>query len=86
MVEGAPRNSFMHSLLAKGRLLYTHDATIEALCSRLQEIGERDSRLQLLLPREMEETYGLDVEVVHGRATYRNYRRFETGGRLVTPN
>ena len=48
VVEGAPRNSFMHSLLAKGRLLYTHDATIEALCSRLQEIGERDSRLQLL--------------------------------------
>jgi predicted nucleotidyltransferase len=24
-VEGAIRNSFMHSLLAKGRLLYTHD-------------------------------------------------------------
>ena len=24
-VEGAVRNSFMHSLLAKGRLLYTHD-------------------------------------------------------------
>jgi hypothetical protein len=47
---------------------------------------ERDSRLQLLLPREMEETYGLDVEVVHGRAPYRNYRRFETGGRLVTPD
>jgi hypothetical protein len=34
----------------------------------------------------MEERYGLDVEVVHGRATYRNYRRFETAGRLVTPN
>ncbi|MEO8368973.1 MAG: hypothetical protein ABI806_07240 [Candidatus Solibacter sp.] len=48
IVEGAPRNSFMHSMLAKGRLLYTHDATIEALCSRLQGIGERDSRLQLL--------------------------------------
>ena len=48
VVEGAPRNSFMHSMLAKGRLLYTHDATIEALCSRLHEIGERDSRLQLL--------------------------------------
>jgi hypothetical protein len=45
---------------------------------------ERDNRLQLLVPREMEETYGLDVEVVHGRASYRNYRRFETGGRLVT--
>lgn len=44
---------------------------------------ERDGRLQLLVPREMEETYGLDVEVVHGRASYRNFRRFETGGRLV---
>ena len=28
------RNSFMHSLLAKGRLLYTHDETIAALCAR----------------------------------------------------
>ena len=27
-VEGSVRNSFMHSLLAKGRLLYTHDQTI----------------------------------------------------------
>src|SRR3982075_489448 len=27
-VEGSLRNSFMHSLLAKGRLLYTHDQTI----------------------------------------------------------
>jgi len=47
-VEGAVRNSFMHSLLAKGRLLYTHDETIAALCSRLQEIGERDTQMQLL--------------------------------------
>ena len=46
-VEGAVRNSFMHSLLAKGRLLYTHDETIAALCSRLHEIGERDTLLQL---------------------------------------
>ena len=28
MAEGAIRNSFMHSFLAKGRLLYTHDETI----------------------------------------------------------
>ncbi len=28
IVEGAVRNSFRHSLLAKGRLLYTHDETI----------------------------------------------------------
>jgi phage gp36-like protein/aryl carrier-like protein len=47
-VEGAVRNSFMHSLLAKGRLLYTHDETIAAMCLRLQEIGERDTQLQLL--------------------------------------
>ena len=37
----------MHSLLAKGRLLYTHDETIAALCARLHEIGERDTQLQL---------------------------------------
>jgi hypothetical protein len=47
-VEGSVRNSFMHSLLAKGRLLYTHDVTITALCAHLQEIGERDTQLQLL--------------------------------------
>jgi hypothetical protein len=47
--EGAVRNSFMHSLLAKGRLLYTHDETIAALCARLHEIGERDTQVQLLV-------------------------------------
>src|SRR6266478_3706175 len=47
-VEGAVRNSFMHSLLAKGRLLYTHDQTIADLCAKLHEIGERDTQVQLL--------------------------------------
>ena len=47
-VEGSLHNSFQHSLLAKGRLLYTHDETIAALCARLHEIGERDTQLQLL--------------------------------------
>ena len=47
-VEGSENNSFFHSFLAKGRLLYTHDQTIEALCHRLQEIGERDTQVQLL--------------------------------------
>lgn len=46
-VEGSLRNSFMHSFLAKGRLLYTHDDTIADLCVRLGEIGERDTQLQL---------------------------------------
>ena len=47
-VEGAIRNSFWHSLLAKGRLLYTHDQTIADLCARLSEIGYRDTQVQLL--------------------------------------
>lgn len=47
-VQSAIRNSFMHSLLAKGRLLYTHDETIGELMARLQEIGERDTQVQLL--------------------------------------
>jgi predicted nucleotidyltransferase len=48
LVEGSVANSFMHSFLAKGRLLYTHDESIAALCQRLQTIGERDVQLQLL--------------------------------------
>lgn len=47
-VEGSIHNSFMHSFLAKGRLLYTHDQTIADLCARLGEIGDRDTELQLL--------------------------------------
>ena len=47
-VEGSLGNSFFHSFLAKGRLLYTHDLTIAELCSRLQQIGERDTEIQLL--------------------------------------
>jgi hypothetical protein len=46
--EGSIRNSFIHSLLAKGRLLYTHDETISDLCARLLEIGDRDIQHQLL--------------------------------------
>src|SRR5436309_9764755 len=47
-VEGSIHNSFMHSFLAKGTLLYAHDPTIEDLCGRLMHIGERDTELQLL--------------------------------------
>lgn len=48
IAEGAIRNSFMHSLLAKGRLLYTYDDSIAAMCERLQGLGESDRKLQLL--------------------------------------
>ena len=48
IVEGSVANTFMHSLLAKGRLLYTHDETIATLCERLHLMGDRDRQLQLL--------------------------------------
>jgi hypothetical protein len=47
-VEGSVQNSFMHALLAKGRLLYTHDETIVRLCDGLSELGARDREIQLL--------------------------------------
>ena len=47
-VEGSLRNSFMHTFLAKGRLLYTHDESIAGMCERLGEIGARDTGIQLL--------------------------------------
>jgi hypothetical protein len=35
-------------MLARGRLLYSHDETIVELCASLEEIGERDRQFQLL--------------------------------------
>ena len=48
LVQGASQGSFMHSFLAKGRLLYTHDETIARLCDGLHELGARDREVQLL--------------------------------------
>jgi uncharacterized protein len=48
VVEGSLHNSFLHSFLAKGRLLYSHDPTIADLFGTLRDIGNRDTRLQLL--------------------------------------
>jgi hypothetical protein len=48
IAEGAVRNSFAHSFLAKGRLLYSHDPTLAALCGALPSLGERDTQLQVL--------------------------------------
>jgi predicted nucleotidyltransferase len=48
LAEGSIRNSFMHSFLAKGRVLYTHDDSIADLFARLSEMGERDRQIQLL--------------------------------------
>jgi hypothetical protein len=46
--EGSLHNSFIHSFVAKGRLLFTHDPTIADLHERLRTIGDRDTRVQLL--------------------------------------
>ena len=48
LAEGAVHQSFMHSFLAKSRVLFTHDDTIAELCVRLRTIGERDTHLALL--------------------------------------
>ena len=48
IVDGSLHNSFVHALLAKSRLLYTHDETIADVCRRLNDIGARDTQVQLL--------------------------------------
>jgi hypothetical protein len=48
LAEGSVHQSFMHSFLAKSRVLFTHDDTIRDLCDRLQRIGERDTSMALL--------------------------------------
>jgi predicted nucleotidyltransferase len=48
VVEGSVQNSFMHSLLVKGRLVFTHDETITSLCRGLTELGSRDREIQVL--------------------------------------
>lgn len=48
MVSGVLQHSFMHSLLAHARLLYTHDETIADLAAALTTLGARDARVQQL--------------------------------------
>ena len=48
VVEGAVRNTFVHSFLTKGRLLYTHDETIAEMFAGLATMGDRDRQMELL--------------------------------------
>jgi predicted nucleotidyltransferase len=48
ILEGSIENAFMQSLVAKGRLLYTHDETIADLFASLSEVGRRDRQAKLL--------------------------------------
>ena len=47
-VEGSVRNTFVHSFLTKGRLLYTHDESIAEIFAGLSIMGERDRQMELL--------------------------------------
>lgn len=46
-IEGAVRNSFMHALVAKSRLLFTTDPTIETIFDEIQKLGDHDRQIQL---------------------------------------
>jgi hypothetical protein len=48
MVEGSLHGSSMNSFLAKGRLLYTKDPTIETLFASLRTRGQRDTAILML--------------------------------------
>jgi len=47
MLEGSLQNSFMHSCIAKSKLLFTRDETLKELYQDLHAIGGRDKELQL---------------------------------------
>jgi hypothetical protein len=59
--------------------------------SRLDVTYGFEPRLDMMVPLLMEEQHRTarplrDSEVITGRATYSNYRRFETGGRILPPD
>jgi predicted nucleotidyltransferase len=48
MMVGAIQSSFLHSTLMKGRLLFSHDETVEELFANRHTLGARDREIQLL--------------------------------------
>lgn len=48
LVEGNLQSSFFHSMLERGRFLFTRDETLRELWSRGERVGSRDRGLQLL--------------------------------------
>lgn len=47
-LEASIRNTFQHSMYARGRLLYSKDPSIEELFYDLSKLGERDTQVQLM--------------------------------------
>jgi hypothetical protein len=48
MLEGSAQGAFVHSLLGKGRMLFSRDAPLVDLFDARHGLGERDRRAQLL--------------------------------------
>lgn len=48
LADGALSNSFMHSMLSKGRMLYSHDESLPPLLEHMRRIGDRDTQIQML--------------------------------------
>src|SRR5579862_2976064 len=48
LLEGAIQSSFIHSMLMKGKLLYTRDDTLESLWAAREHFGVRDREIRLL--------------------------------------
>ncbi|MCY3885695.1 MAG: hypothetical protein OXG24_12370 [Gammaproteobacteria bacterium] len=47
-LESSVRNSFEHSMYARGRLVYSKDPSIDELFYELSKLGEHDTQLQLM--------------------------------------
>ncbi len=47
-LESSVRNTFGHSMFAKGRLIFSRDPSIDAIFESLSSIGERDSQVQAM--------------------------------------
>ena len=48
LVEGELQHSFIHAMLVKSVVLYTHDESITALCEAMRDLGARDRSIQML--------------------------------------
>lgn len=69
---------------ATGAILRTElELEFEDVAYTLTTRFERVAEMDLVLPVRLDERYATPDEVVTGSATYTNYRRFQTGARLV---
>ena len=71
--------------LHRAHVLFASDARLRNL-PRLDVEFERDAALRLLVPTRMNEVFLLQPGGLGtGRATYSNFRRFQTSARIVPP-